>query len=91
MKRTPNCISMIDFLTTSDIRVLDFYISCVLEVDSIRVGALFWGGDGDIINLDTITIIKFQMALRTINNGYVLNSHIVAPIEPQGLHMRIIT
>lgn len=58
----------------------------VLEVNSIRVGAVPRGRDAHIMDQHSLAVVEFEMALGAILNRYACNRDIKTPIKPQCLH-----
>ena len=76
----------LNWLTTSNIRMLNFYILCVLQVNAISIWAIFWRIYCDVIDVNTFGVVEFQMALWTVYDSDVMNRYIIAGIESYGLH-----
>lgn len=60
-------------------------------MDSICIGAVPGGGNSHIGNLDAGAIVKLEVGLGTVLNCDASDCYIRTPIEPESLHMRVIT
>ena len=72
-------------LTTSYIGMLNFYVLSILQVNSVGVWTTFRRGDRNVIDMNARRAVKFEMALRAINDLNVANCDIRAGIESQCL------
>lgn len=68
-------------LTTSDIGMLDFDISGVLQMNSIGVRASLRRRNRNVIDLDSTRAVKFKVALRAVYDFNIANCHIEARVE----------
>lgn len=65
--------------------MLDFYVTSVLKVNTIGIRAISGCRNGNVVDIDSLRIIKFQMDLRTIFYRDITNNDIFACVKSQGL------
>ena len=72
-------------ITTSQVGIMDGDADGVLEMDSVSVGTVSRGRDGDTEDLNIMAAVELEMALRRVLNRDAGHRYIGAPIEPHGL------
>ncbi|KAL0906810.1 hypothetical protein M5K25_025334 [Dendrobium thyrsiflorum] len=68
-------------ITAGQIAVVDCNIFRVLKMNSIRVEAVARGCYRHIEDMDSFTIVKLEVTLRTVLDGYARDCYIVATVQ----------
>ena len=71
--------------TCSNIRVKDFNILGVLEMDSVSVWAVFRCRDCHIFHLHSLRVIEFEVAQGAVYDTYIVHFYIIAFVESHSL------
>lgn len=69
-------------LTAANIGMLNFYISRVLQMNTIGIWTTFRWKDCNVVNIDSTWTVEFKVALRAVYDFDVANCHIEAWVEP---------
>lgn len=75
--------------TTSEFTALDRYILRVLQVNSVCIWTVAWGGNCNIGNLNGLTVIKLEVSLWAVLYRYARHCHIRTSIKPYSLRTYI--